>query len=62
VNLESAVAAEVTAALGAPSSGEATAVVWHAVSSGEPADAGVDADVVGSTWRLTGDVDTVLWP
>jgi alkylation response protein AidB-like acyl-CoA dehydrogenase len=42
-----------------PSAG---AVVWGAISSGSPADAGIEAEAVGRTWQLSGTVDTVLWP
>jgi alkylation response protein AidB-like acyl-CoA dehydrogenase len=41
---------------------EGTAVVWNGVVSGLATDAGIDADAVGRTWRLSGVVSTVLWP
>jgi hypothetical protein len=63
------VAGSLTEALGVPGVddeagdlGDKVAVVWRAVSTGEPTDAGIDAEIVGSTWRLNGEVDTVLWP
>jgi alkylation response protein AidB-like acyl-CoA dehydrogenase len=56
------VAAAVLRALGSSTDGDDTAVVWQAVTSGDPADAGIEAEIVGSTWRLSGQVDTVLWP
>jgi alkylation response protein AidB-like acyl-CoA dehydrogenase len=56
------VSAEVERALGVSSPTAGVAVVWNAVCSGEPADAGVEAEIVGSSWRLSGEVSTVLWP
>jgi alkylation response protein AidB-like acyl-CoA dehydrogenase len=53
---------EVERALGVSAPSAGVAVVWNAVSSGDPGDAGVEAEIVGSSWRLSGEVPTVLWP
>jgi alkylation response protein AidB-like acyl-CoA dehydrogenase len=56
------VAAQLLSSLGGTDTSEPLAAVWGAVTSGEPADASIEADIVGSTWRLNGEVGTVLWP
>jgi alkylation response protein AidB-like acyl-CoA dehydrogenase len=53
---------EVSDALGVAAADEGVAVVWRAVATGDPTDAGIDAEIVGSTWQLSGEVGTVLWP
>lgn len=55
-------AAAVARALGEPDPPAGTAVVWRAVTSGDPADAGIDASAVGRSWQLEGTVATVLTP
>jgi alkylation response protein AidB-like acyl-CoA dehydrogenase len=52
---------EVLRALGLASSDEQVAVAWGAVATGHAADCGIEAEIIGSSWRLTGAVDTVLW-
>jgi alkylation response protein AidB-like acyl-CoA dehydrogenase len=56
------VAATLRAALAADDLVGEHAAVWGAVSSGDPVDASIEAEIVGSSWRLRGVVDTVLWP
>jgi alkylation response protein AidB-like acyl-CoA dehydrogenase len=56
------VAGQLLSALGMDNASAALSAVWGAVASGDPADASIEAEIVGSSWRLTGTVDTVLWP
>jgi alkylation response protein AidB-like acyl-CoA dehydrogenase len=55
-------AAAVARVLGEPDPEPGTAVVWNAVTTGDPADAGIEASAVGRSWQLEGSVTTVLVP
>lgn len=54
--LTDVLAAELSAALAAPPPDAHTALVWAAITSGDPNDAGVEASATGRTWNLTGRV------
>jgi alkylation response protein AidB-like acyl-CoA dehydrogenase len=55
-----AVAAEVAQKLGAPPPSPRTALVWRAVLSGDPADAGIEAVAIGRAWQLGGRVAAIV--
>ena len=52
--LASDLTAELCAGLGAPAPDAHTALVWGALTTGDPADAGVEASATGRTWNLSG--------